>query len=128
MANEFNITPAEIEDGKTMGGIAYFGILGFLIAFLTSKDNKYVMYHAQQSLILVICMFIVAIPVIGWLIGIGAFVLFIIGMLNGFKGEIKPLPLIGQIAFKFGILKPEAGTTPQAAPEAPETPGSPDVE
>ena len=128
MANEFNITPAEIEDGKTMGGIAYFGILGFLIAFLTSKDNKYVMYHVQQSLIIVICTFVIAIPVIGWLIGIGAFVLFIIGMLNGFKGEIKPLPLVGDFAFKFGILKPEAGTTPKAAPEAPEAPGSPDVE
>ncbi|MCK5785609.1 MAG: hypothetical protein KAH54_03515 [Candidatus Sabulitectum sp.] len=124
MANEFNITPEEIEDGKTMGGIAYFGILGFLIAFLTKRENKYVMYHAQQSLIIVICFLVVVIPVIGWLIGIGAFVLFIIGMLNGFKGEIKPLPLVGNLAFKFGILKPEAGNVPQA----PEAPGSPDVE
>ena len=123
MDNNFGITPAEIEDGKTMGGIAYFGLIGFLIAFLTKKDNKYVMYHAQQSLIIVICMFVVAIPVIGWLIGIGAFVLFIIGMLNGFKGEIKPLPLVGEIAFKFGILKPVDGGTPPPSAE-----GSPDVE
>jgi uncharacterized membrane protein len=127
MANEFNITQAEIEEGKTMGGIAYFGILGFLIAFLTSKENKYVMYHAQQSLILVICMLVAPIPVIGWIVALGAFVLFIIGLLNGFKGEIKPLPVVGNIAFKFGILKPaEGGTTP--APEPPAEPGSPDVE
>ncbi len=125
MNNEYGITPAEIEDGKTMGGIAYFGLLGFLIAFLTKRENKYVMYHAQQSLIIVICLLVVAIPVIGWLIGIGAFVLFIIGMLNGFKGEIKPLPMVGNLALKFGILKPEGGDTPPAPPAAP---GSPDVE
>ncbi|MEA3266772.1 MAG: hypothetical protein U9P42_07505 [Candidatus Fermentibacteria bacterium] len=125
MANEFNITPAEIEDGKTMGGIAYFGILGFLIAFLTKKDNKYVMYHAQQSLILVIFMLVAPIPVVGQIIALGAFVLFIIGLLNGFKGEIKPLPLVGNLAFKFGILKPEGGDNPPAPPAAP---GAPDVE
>lgn len=123
MANEFNITPAEIEDGKTMGGIAYFGLLGFLIAFLTKKENKYVMYHAQQSLILVLCFIVAPIPVVGQIIALGAFILFIIGMLNGFKGEIKPLPIIGNFAFKFGILKPaDNGTPPPAAP------GAPDVE
>ena len=127
MTNEFNITQAEIDEGKTMGGIAYFGIIGFLIAFLTSKENKYVMYHAQQSLILVICMLVAPIPVIGWIVALGALFLFIIGLLNGFKGEIKPLPVVGNFAFKFGILKPaEGGTT--SAPEPPAEPGSPDVE
>ncbi len=118
MANEFNITPAEIEEGKTMGGIAYFGILGFLIAFLTSKENKYVMYHAQQSLANCVLLFI---PFIGW----AAHVIFaIIGLLKGFQGEIKPLPVIGELAFKLGLLKPAVGN----APQAPEAPGSPDIE
>ena len=125
MANQFNITAAEIEEGKTMGGIAYFGLLGFLIAYLTNKENKYVVYHAQQSLLLVICMIVTPIPVVGWIIGVGAFVLFIIGLLNGFKGEVKPLPLIGEIAYKFGLIKPAES---QAAPEAPAEPGAPDVE
>ena len=127
MANEFNITPAEIEKGKTMGGIAYFGIIGFLIAYLTSKENKYVLYHAQQGLLLAIIGILVPIPVIGWIIGICVLVLFVIGLLNGFKGEIKPLPVIGQFAFKFNLLKPEAANTPQP-PEAPKAPGAPDVE
>jgi uncharacterized membrane protein len=106
MANEFNITDAEIEDGKTMGGIAYFGLLGFLIAYLTKKENKYVVYHAQQSLANCI---LYVIPFIGWI----AHVIFmIIGLLKGFQGEIKPLPLIGEIALKFGLLKPAAGSTP----------------
>lgn len=130
MANEFNITPAEIEEGKTMGGIAYFGLLGFLIAYLTSKENKYVLYHAQQGLALAICMLVIPIPFIGWLVGIGVLVLFVIGLMNGFKGEIKPLPVIGQFAFKLGLLKPAVEDAPQApeAPKAPEAPGSPDIE
>ncbi len=123
MDNEYGITPAEIEEGKTMGGIAYFGALGFLIAYLTKKENKYVLYHAQQGLILVICLLVTPIPVVGWIIALGAFVLFIIGMLNGFKGVIKPLPLVGNLAFKFGILKPADGGTPPPA-----APGAPDVE
>ncbi len=122
---EFNITAKEIEEGKTMGGIAYFGLLGFLIAYLTSKENKYVAYHCQQSLMLVICMIVVPIPVVGWIIGIGVFVLFIMGLLAGFGGQIKPLPVIGNFAFKLGLLKPEENA---AAPAAPEAPGSPDVE
>ena len=123
MNNEYGITAAEIEEGKTMGGIAYFGLLGFLIAFLTNKENKYVVYHAQQSLILVICMLVVPIPVIGWLVGVFCLVLFIMGLLNGFKGEIKPLPVVGSLAFKLGLLKPVGGATPPPA-----APGTPDVE
>ncbi len=123
MANEYNITAQEIEEGKTMGGIAYFGLLGFLIAFLTSKENKYVMYHAQQSLMLVICMIVVPIPVIGWIIGLGVLVLFIMGLIAGFGGQVKPLPVIGNLAFKLNLFKPEA-----ASSSAPEAPGSPDVE
>ncbi len=125
MANEFNITAAEIEEGKTMGGIAYFGLLGFLIAYLTSKENKYVVYHAQQSLLLVICLILAPIPVLGQIIALCVLVLVVIGLLNGFKGEIKPVPLVGNLAFKLGLLKPVAGGT---APQAPEAPGSPDVE
>ena len=132
MANEFNITPEEIEDGKTMGGIAYFGLLGFLIAFLTKKENKYVLYHAQQSLAILIVGIaggmLNVIPFLGQilfvLISLGLFVLFIMGLMKGFSGEIVPLPIIGEYAFKLGLLKPEAGDVPQA----PEAPGSPDVE
>lgn len=118
---EFNITAKEIEDGKTMGGIAYFGLLGFLIAYLTGKDNKYVVYHAQQSLMLVICTILAPIPVLGQIIALCVLVLAIIGLLNGFKGVVKPVPVIGNMAFKLGLIKPEETS-------APESPGTPDVE
>lgn len=127
MANQYNISAQEIEEGKTMGGIAYFGLIGFLVAYLTGKENRYVAYHCQQSLMLVICMIVVPIPVIGWIIGIGVFVLFVMGLLAGFGGQVKPLPVIGNFAFKLGLFKPEE-STPAPTPQAPEAPGSPDVE
>ena len=119
---EFNISASEIEEGKTMGGIAYFGLLGFLIAYLTNKENKYVVYHCQQSLLLVICSILAPIPVLGQIIALCIFILFIMGILNGFNGKVQPLPVIGNLAFKLGLLKPEENTS------APEAPGSPDVE
>jgi uncharacterized membrane protein len=122
MANEYNISASDIESGKTMGGIAYFGLLGFLIAFLTGKDNRYVVYHAQQSLILIICTILAPIPVLGQIILLCVLVLAIIGLINGFKGVVKPVPIVGNLAFKLNLLKPMAGSS------APEAPGSPDVE
>jgi len=113
---EYGISTKEIEEGKTMGGIAYFGLLGFLIAYLTSKENKYVMYHAQQSLANAI---LGLIPFIGW---VATFVFMIIGLLSGFKGEVKPLPIIGEYAFKLNLFKPDA------TPAATEVPDSSDSE
>ena len=128
---EYGISTKEIEEGKTMGGIAYFGIVGFLIAFLTSKENKYVVYHAQQSLLMsligIAAGILNVIPILGQIVFIlaciGLFILFIIGLMNGFKGLVKPLPLIGEYAFKLNLLKPEEATS--ASHQAPD---SPDVE
>ncbi len=47
------ITEKEIADGKVMSIIAYLGILCF-IPLLTSRDNKFVMYHTEQGIALFI--------------------------------------------------------------------------
>lgn len=111
MARTFNISAADIEQGKAMAGISYFTVLGFLIAVLTSRDNRYVMYHAQQSLMVVIIAFIRYIPftpgILDTLAGLAAFVLFIFGIINGFGGKVQPLPLVGELAYGLGICKPE---------------------
>lgn len=68
------------------------------------------MFHANQSLILLIISVAASllsglIPVVGALIGtvvsIGVFVLWIMGIINAANGEMKPLPLIGE----YKILK-----------------------
>lgn len=109
MALSFNIGTTDIEQGKGMAGISYFGILGFLIAMVTSRDNRFVMYHAQQSLLLSIIFFIRYIPFTPWMldtvINLVVVVLFIIGLVNGFGGKVQPLPLVGGIAYGFNICK-----------------------
>jgi len=120
----YTFTPQEIEDGKGLGGLAYITWIGLLIAFIMGKDNRYVLYHVQQSLILVIAAIFIAIPFLGWIWGIFVLVAWIMGLMNGFGGKAVPLPLIGSIGLKFGILKPDS-SAPAAAPAAPVTPVTP---
>lgn len=120
MSKNFNISSSDIENGKAMAGVAYlFEPIGFLIALLTSKENKYVMYHAQQAAIIMIFwvvgnIFWVAtvIPIIGWLIDIliiiadiVLLVFWIMGIINGFTGKVQPVPLIGELAYKLNLCK-----------------------
>ena len=111
LTKAFNISSSEIEAGKAMAGISYFGILGFLIAMITSRENRFVMFHAQQSLIPMILFFCRFIPGVPWflkgIIGLAALVLFIIGLVSGFSGKVQPLPLFGELAYNFGICKPD---------------------
>jgi len=115
--DQFTFTQKEIDDGKVMAGISYFGFIGFLIGYLVGKDNRFTLYHAQQGLVLAIAMLLSVIPFIGWLWGIFCLVLFIMGILNGFGGKVAPLPVLGSIGFKFGLLKPDQPAAP-AAPQA----------
>jgi uncharacterized membrane protein len=81
-----------------------------LIFFLIEKDSKYVKFHAMQSIItfgaLMIASWILSvIPVIGWVIsmilGILAFVLWIVLMIKAYKGEKYKLPFAGDLAEKW---------------------------
>ncbi len=49
MEQDFDFTPEEIEQGKVMAGISYFGVIGFLIAFIIGKENRFTLYLAQQA-------------------------------------------------------------------------------
>lgn len=106
--------PSKQDDSKTFAFLATFlSIIGFVIALVTKKDDKYVMFYAKQSLILFIANIIVyavgaIIPIIGWFIimpigGLVIFVLWIISWLNALSGEEKELPVIGKFAEKFNF-------------------------
>jgi len=95
----------DTEEFKIHAVLAYIGIL-VLVPLLTAKDSKFAKYHANQGLTLLIAGFVVGIassfPIIGWfLIGpigsIAVLVLAIMGIVNAVNGEMKPLPLIGNI-------------------------------
>jgi uncharacterized membrane protein len=96
--------PADVEKNKAMGILAY---IIFFIPLLAAKDSKFAMFHANQGLVLFLAAVAVnivgsIIPVLGWffILTLGnlfIFVLFILGIINAAKGEMKPLPLIGGI-------------------------------
>ena len=106
--SEKNIyTPEDIEKNKTMAGLAY---LLFFLPLITCPESGYAKFHANQSLLLWIVgvagtVILGIIPIIGWVLipvfGLAVFALAILGLVNGFGGKAKRLPLIG----KFDILK-----------------------
>ncbi len=100
--------PAEdIEKNRTMAGLSY---LLFFLPLVACPESGYAKFHANQALLLLITgiagnVILGIIPVIGWMLmpifGIGILILGIMGLINGFGGKAKRLPLIG----RFDILR-----------------------
>lgn len=97
----------DIENNKVMAGLSYFL---FFLPLIVCPESGYAKFHANQSLLLLIAgvvgnVILGIIPVLGWMLmpvfGIGILILGIIGLINGFGGKAKPLPLIG----RFSIIK-----------------------
>ncbi|MGM8211173.1 DUF4870 domain-containing protein [Virgibacillus sp. W0430] len=92
------------------------GLLCYLVGFVTGiifllieKENRFVRFHALQSIITFAGIFILsfvltALPVIGWIIGILlsplSVILWIILMVKAYQGKMFKLPIAGNIAEK----------------------------
>ena len=83
-------------------------VLGFisgLIIFLLEKDNKFIRFHAMQSIIVFGALFVISlIPFLGWIASFVlapiAFILWVILMIKAYQGEMFKLPVVGDIAAK----------------------------
>ena len=78
-----------------------------IIFFVLEKENKFVRFHAMQSILVfgaftVVSIILNFIPFVGWILGtilgILAFVLWIILMVKAYRGEMYKLPVAGDIA------------------------------
>jgi len=97
-------------DENVAGLLCYvLGWVSGLVFFLIEKRNKFVRFHALQSIIVFGVLFLASfilgwIPVIGavisWLISILALVLWIILMIKAYQGEKFKLPWAGDLAEK----------------------------
>lgn len=92
------------------------GLLCYVLTFITGivflileKDNKFVKFHALQSLLtfaglFVVTMVLFMIPFLGWFIGmlleLLGLVLWIVLMVKAFQGEKFKLPVIGDFVEK----------------------------
>lgn len=85
------------------------GILTGIIFFVIEKDNRFVKFHAMQSILVWVAVFVayivlMFIPIIGWIIAlflwIGVLALWLFLMWKAYKGEWYKLPMLGDIAEK----------------------------
>jgi len=108
----------QIDQGKCSNGMPanIAALLSYLLGFITGiifymieKDNKFVRFHAMQSIITFGALFalntiLAFIPVIGWrlspIVGVIALILWIILMIKAYQGENFKLPIIGDLAKK----------------------------
>ncbi|UHO40105.1 DUF4870 domain-containing protein [Chryseobacterium capnotolerans] len=107
-------------NSKTISILSYVTIIGWIIAYVKSKDlhgkNELANYHLEQGLgfflltviINVLLSIIVPIiPVLSFLnyIGVILLILWIFGIINAANEQKKPIPVIGKIfENKFGFL------------------------
>lgn len=107
LENENDFDPQDIEKNKTMAGLSY---IIFFLPLIVCPDSKFGKFHSNQALILLIVailgnIILGFIPVIGWLLlplyAVATLVLGIMGLVNGFGGKVKQLPIIG----KYTIIK-----------------------
>jgi uncharacterized membrane protein len=109
-------------------GLSYVaGWITGLIFFFGEKQNRFVRFNAMQSILLYAALTVVYIVIdvlttalafsglgillllfglVIWLVGLGAFVLWIILMINAFQGKYIKLPIIGDYAEKFANPTP----------------------
>lgn len=92
------------DNTKLFSILAYLGIL-WLVGLLAAKDNKAVMFHVNQGIILtivnVIGTVVFAIPFLGWIAGpivsIFVIVAMVMGIINAVNSKQEPLPIVGKM-------------------------------
>ena len=96
---------AATED-KTVAILSYITLLGFIAAIFMHQSNKTQLgaFHLRQVLGLALTGAAGAIcgvvPILGWivwfLVVIGLFVLWVIGLLSAVRGDMRPVPILGE--------------------------------
>lgn len=96
----------ESMDPKLSALLCYLlSIIGGIVFYMISKD-KFVRFHAMQSIILgavfvvidVLFWFIPFVFFFGWIIWLGFLALSVVMMIKAYNGEKYKLPIIGDIA------------------------------
>lgn len=95
------------QNNTLMAILSYFGILVLIPLLTDAKNDPFVKFHIKQGLVLLIAYviggFVFWIPILGWLLGLLLFILFLMGIINAAGGKQTPLPVLGQFAEKINI-------------------------
>ncbi len=103
-------------DANLAGLLTYVaGFITGIVFLVIEKDSKFVRFHAMQSVMTFIGLFIINIgfiivgfiPIIGWLLSLFSLflvplglILWIVLMLKAYQGEWFKLPIVGDMAMK----------------------------
>ncbi len=95
-------------EANLAGALTYLlGPITGILFLVLEKDSKFVRFHAMQSTITFLALFVVSvvlsmIPFLGWLVlvfvQLGSIVLWVFLMFKAFQGEKFKLPTIGDMA------------------------------
>jgi len=109
-------------DQNIAGLLSYvLGPLTGLVFFLLEKENRFVRFHAMQSIVVGVASFafwivfsilstiLAFVPVLGWILSaivgmvawLGFFVLWIVLMVKAFQGEEWEVPMLGKYARQY---------------------------
>jgi uncharacterized membrane protein len=95
-----------ITEDKTVAILSYITIFGFIAAIFMHQNHKTELgaFHLRQVLGMVVtaiaggvCSLV---PILGWivwfLVGIALFVLWVMGLIGAIRGEMRPVPILGE--------------------------------
>lgn len=108
---EHTVNKTSVEQDQNIKTIAALAYLIFFLPMITNKDSKFAMYHANQGLVLLLTFLVLSFlfNVLGAILfffggfllwslpGLIAVVLGVLGIVNALNGEMKPLPIVGEI-------------------------------
>jgi uncharacterized membrane protein len=93
-------------EDKTVAILCYVTIIGFIVAILMHPSRKTELgaFHLRQMLGMVLTSVVgsicAVVPILGWIVWflvlIGMFVLWFLGLLSALKGDMRPVPLLGE--------------------------------
>ncbi len=96
-----------VKEGKTAAIISYITIIGTIIAFImnNSTKNTFTSFHIRQmiglSLLSIVNTYVLGsllgLGMVSMIIGVGIFVLWVLGLIGAVQGEEKRVPLLGDM-------------------------------
>lgn len=86
---------------KLWGAASYLWILS-LVALAARKDDDFVRFHANQGvLIFAVSIFLMLIPMLGWILNVFLGITAIVAIIKSLQGERWELPIASDVAVKF---------------------------
>lgn len=96
----------DVAENRAITYLSYLGIL-FLVPLLVKKESPFAVFHAKQGLVMTVAWFLGGFLYIflglGMLVHLALVIFSIMGLISVNDGEMKKLPIIGDLAEKINI-------------------------